>query len=94
MLSPTRVSPASVSRSSIDFGAMSSPSCMIAIFFHEDSVPESGDSVRFVQEKRVCLESFHCRKEQCVNSGALQGKLILIMRKHIINFTLSLGMIR
>ena len=66
---------------------------MIAVFFHSDSVPESGNSRRFVLEKRVCFELFHCGKEQCANSGALQGKLIMIMRKHINYFTLPLGMI-
>ena len=66
---------------------------MIAVFFHGDSVPESGNSRRFVLEKRVCFELPHCGKEQCANRGALQGKLIMIKRKHIINFTLPLGMI-
>lgn len=66
---------------------------MIADFFHSDSVPESDNSRRFVLEKRVCFELFRYGKEQCANRGALQGKLIMIKRKHINYFTLPLGMI-
>ena len=66
---------------------------MVADFFHSDSVPESGNSRRFVLEKRVCFELSHCEKEQCANRGALQGKLIMIKRKHLNYFTLPLGMI-